>query len=126
MALISISSVVKNPQPSDYYDLPTPSDFQVGIMDLSKAERNANGWMIIERIATKRKLELSWNYLSRSQLSAILVKVSTVSFYVKYMDPAQNTYKESEFYCGDRSAGMIDFINGVPRYKDVKFSLIER
>ena len=38
--------------------IPTPSDYSVGIMDLSQAERNANGTMIIERIATKRKLEM--------------------------------------------------------------------
>ena len=46
MALITISGVA----------LPTPSEFQVGYQDISKAERNANGTMIIERVAVKRKL----------------------------------------------------------------------
>ena len=45
MALISVSGVA----------LPTPSEFQVGYMDGQKAERNANGTMIIEKIATKEK-----------------------------------------------------------------------
>lgn len=45
-------------------EIPTPSGYQVGIMDISKAERNTAGTMLIERIATKRKIELMWNYLA--------------------------------------------------------------
>lgn len=105
--------------------IPSPTDYQVSIMDLSKAERTSKGKMVIERIATKRKLELSWNYLSRTNLATILNLVAAVTFTVIYFDPKANDYVESTFYCGDRSAGMIDFINGVPRYKDVKFNLIE-
>lgn len=116
MALITIGGVT----------IPTPTDFQIGIMDLSKAERNANGTMIIERITTKRKLELSWSYLSKTDLQTVLNAVSAVTFSVTYMDPVTNSNQTKTFYCGDRNAGMIDFINGNPRYKDVKFSLIER
>jgi hypothetical protein len=116
MALISIGGVA----------LPTPSNVDVGIMDISKAERNANGLMIIERIAQKVKLSLSYNYLSAGDASTVLNAVSPVFYNVTYLDPRTNTYKTSSFYTGDRSLGMIDFINGVPRYKDVKFDLIER
>jgi hypothetical protein len=116
MALIEINGV----------DLPTPSDFQVGIMDLSKAERNARGTMIIERIATKRKLDISYAFLSRTELSQVLNAVSPVFFSVTYLDPQTDQYRTGSFYCGDRNAGMLDFQNGVPRYKDIKFDLIER
>ena len=116
MALVRVGST----------DLPTPSDFSVGIQDLSKAERNAAGTMIIERIATKRKLELSWAYLSRADLATILNAVSAVFFTVIYMDPQDNANKTGTFYVGDRKAPMLDFRDGVPRYKDVGFSLIER
>lgn len=116
MSFIEIDGVV----------VPTPSDFGVGIQDISKAERNANGTMIIERIATKRKLELNWLFLTRSEVSQILKAVSPVFFSVKYMDPEDDVMKTGTFYCGNRSTGMIDFRNGVPRYKDVKFNLVER
>jgi hypothetical protein len=106
--------------------LPTPSDFQVGIMDLSKSERNAAGTMIIERIATKRKLSLTWSYLSAADLSTILIAVAPTFYDVKYLDPQINGLRTGSFYCGDRNLGMINFINGVPLYKDVKFDLIER
>ncbi|NEY99238.1 hypothetical protein G4D62_07985 [Bacillus shackletonii] len=106
--------------------LPTPSDYSVGVMDLSKAERNANGTMIIERIATKRKLEISYSYLSKSETSKVLNAVSSVFFTVSYIDPQTGGNRTGTFYCGDRNVGMIDFKNGTPRYKDVKFDLIER
>ncbi len=116
MALVKINGVA----------IPTPSEYSVGIQDLSKAERNANGTMIIERIATKRKIDLSWAYLDRTSLSAILNAVSPVFFTVEYMDPLDNATKTGTFYCGDRKCGMIDFKNGVPRWKDVQFNLVER
>lgn len=116
MSLIEIDGVA----------LPTPTDFIVGIQDLSKSERNANGTMIMERIATKRKIDLSWSYLTRDELSQLLELVSGVFFSVTYMDPQINAMTTGTFYCGDRNIGMLDFRNGVPRYKDVKFPLIER
>lgn len=116
MSLIKINGVA----------IPTPSDLSVGIQDLSKAERNANGTMIIERIATKRKLEVSWAYLERAKLSQVLNAVSPVFFSVEYMDPQTNAMKTGTFYSGDRKCGMVDFKNGVPRWKDVSFNLVER
>ncbi|MGI6071372.1 MAG: DUF6711 family protein [Blautia sp.] len=116
MALIKINGV----------DIHAPSEYSVGIQDISKAERNANGTIIIERIATKRKIELSWKYLDRASLSTIFNAVADVFFTVEYIDPQDNATKIGTFYCGDRKAGLIDFKNGIPRYKDVSFNLIER
>jgi len=107
-------------------ELPTPSTYIVGIQDISKAQRNARGTMIIERIATKRKIELSWTYLSKEQLSIVLNLVSPVFFEVEYIDPQENRRKTGTFYCGDRSVGALDYRNGNIRWKDIKFNLIER
>lgn len=106
--------------------IPTPATYQISLNDLSKAERNANGTMIIERIATKRKLEMSWAYLSQSDLSSLLQAVSGVFFAVQYPDPQDGTLKTGTFYAGDRSSGMIDYKSGIARYKDVKFNVIEQ
>jgi hypothetical protein len=110
----------------DGVEIPAPSEYSVGIQDISKAVRNANGTMIIERVATKRKIELSWKYLSKEQLAQVLTAVSNVFFQVTFIDPQDNATRTGTFYCGDRKAGMLDYKNGVPRYKDVQFNLIER
>jgi len=106
--------------------IPAPSDLSVGIMDLSKAERNAAGTMVIDRIATKRKLELSWKYLSKEDLSELFTAVSPVFFTVEYIDPQENKKKIGMFYAGDRKARALDYINGTIRYKDITVNLIER
>lgn len=103
----------------------TPSNFQIGIMDISKAERNAKGNLIIERINTKRKLELSYGYLSAAALSTLLTAISGTTFSVSYPDAQTGASRTGTFYVGDRSAGAIDIQSGVVRYKDVKFNLIE-
>jgi len=106
--------------------IPAPSDLKVGIQDISKAERAANGTMFIERIATKRKLEPSWAYLSKEDTSKLFQAVSPVFFQVSYIDPEDNAVKIGTFYAGDRKAGALDYQNGVIRYKDVSVNLIER
>ena len=116
MALISIGGVA----------LPTPTEFQVGVQDISKAERNANGNMIIERIATKIKLFFTYSYLTSSELSLILQKTAPAYYNVTYLDPQTNSFKTGSFYCGDRNVGMVDYIDGKPRYKELTFNLIER
>ena len=116
MALISINGV----------DLPTPGDYDCGINDLVKADRNANGTLIAEKIATKRKIQLGWPYLTGAQYSQILNLVDPMFFTVKYFDAKENGYKTGTFYVGDRPAPMMSFKKGVAEYKDVKFNLIER
>ena len=116
MALISIGGVA----------LPTPSEFNVDVMDISKAERNANGNLIIERITTKKKLSFSYNYLSASQLSVVLKAISPTFYDVTYIDPVTNSFTTSSFYCGDRKVGMIDYVNSIARYQDLSFDLTER
>lgn len=106
-------------------EIPTPSDYLVSIMDISKAERNAAGTMVIDRIATKRKIEIAWKYLDKTELSRLFNLVSPVSFNVEYIDPQDNGFRSGVFYAGDRNAGALDFINGSIRYKDIKFNLIE-
>jgi hypothetical protein len=106
-------------------DIPTPSDYQVGIQDLSNAERNAKGDMIIERIATKRKLELKWNFLTQTELNTLLGLVSGVFFTVNYIDPVEGS-TSGTFYCGDRTVQAVDYRNGVMRWKDISFSLVEK
>lgn len=106
--------------------MPTPTELQIDYMDLSKADRNANGLMIIERVATKRKLEVKYAYLTASDLQKILNAIAPTFYDVTYLDAQTNSFKTGSFYSGDRSVGWIDYLDGVPRYKDLSFDLIER
>jgi hypothetical protein len=116
MTLVSINGV----------ELPTPSTYQVGIQDLNKAQRNARGTMIIERIATKRKIELSWKHLKNDQLQQLLNLVKNTFFEVKYLDPQTGIENTGTFYSGDRKIGAMDYFDNNIRWKDIKFNIVER
>jgi hypothetical protein len=104
----------------------TPSDFSVGVMDISKAERNANGTMILETITTKRKLEMSWKYLSNSQLSTLFNSITSTFFTVSYPDPLTGATRSGTFYKGDRKSGGMYYNNGAMSWKDISVNFIER
>ena len=108
-------------------EIPTPSDYTMEIMDLStNAERTASGLLVRDIVAKKRKILLRWNYLSKENLSFLLSTVSPSFFNVEYINPETNQLETGEFYAGDRKAGAIDYRNGVIRYKDISFNIIER
>lgn len=103
-----------------------PSEYSVSIQDISKAERNANGLMILERIATKRKIELAYSVMTSVQMSTLLSAITSTFFIVEYPDPQTGAARTGTFYVGDRSCSAISYSLGTAYWKSVKFSLIER
>lgn len=60
----------------------TPKVYEATVSDLDgETNRNANGDMIRDRIAVKRKLNLEWGSLTQNQIAPILNAVSGVFFY---------------------------------------------
>lgn len=115
MALLTIGGVA----------MPTPTEFTVNVMDLSKADRNANGSMVLERIATKQKLQCKWSYITDYDLSKVLTAIKSTSYYVTYIDPVTNSWTTRNMYCGDRASGYITYQNNTVAYKDFSVDFIE-
>ena len=105
--------------------IPTPSSYDIGVQDISKATRNALGNMIIERINTKVKINLSWKSLTPLEQTSVLFAVSGTSFEVEYLDPRTDTILSKEFYCGDRSTGLYSHVDNKPVWREVSFNLVE-
>lgn len=107
----------------------TPSEYSINIASIDKAERNANGTMIIENIATKRKLDLSWANITQANLSQILGLLNASRFVtVEYLDSETGTLTTGTFYSGDRGTGALPLYSGgvLSHWKDFKVSLIEQ
>lgn len=68
----------------------SPREFEVEISDIDggRQERNARGSYVLDRIAVKRKLDVTWTMLSQTEMSAILTQILNVSFTIEYPDPA--------------------------------------
>jgi hypothetical protein len=106
--------------------MPPPSSLVPSQEDIGKWERNARGTMIGEIITTKAKIETTWIFLMPDQLSLILTTIKPTFFSVTYIDPVENQLRTGTFYKGARTTPVMDYINGVLRYKDVKVNFIER
>lgn len=101
---------------------------KVTVFDVSStADRNASGNVVIDRVGTKRKLELSWACLTGEQLSALLTAVGTdVFFTAQYPDPQTGGMRSMECYSGDRSTGVLRVVNGEPVWTKIEMNWIER
>ena len=107
--------------------MPTPKSFNVNISDLDgESNRNANGDLMRDRIATKRKLEIEYPPLDPSDISLILKAISPVFISVEYPDPQEGRFITKTMYAGDKSSPMYSIINGQPKWSGLKFNLIEK
>lgn len=118
MAVITVNNV----------NMPTPTTLKVTIFDVaSSADRNASGAVVMDRVGTKRKLEMTWARLTPTQLSTLLNAVGTdVFFTAGYPDPQTAATRTMTCYCGDRAVGVLRMVNGAPVWTNVEMNWIER
>lgn len=104
----------------------TPKTFEVTVSDLDgESERNANGQLIRDRIAVKRKINLEWPPLTQNESSKLLNAVSDVFFTVTFPDPELGIITKI-MYVGDRTTPAYSYINGVIKWNGLKMNFIER
>lgn len=104
----------------------TPKSFEVSISDLDgESNRNANGQMVRDRIAIKRKINLEWQPLSQSEMSTLLSAVSSVFFTVEFPDPQLGMVTKT-MYVGDRTTPAYQYANGEAKWSGLKMNFIER
>ena len=104
----------------------TPKTFEVAVSDLDgESNRNANGELIRDRIAVKRKINLEWGPLSQGEIQTLLNAVSSVFFTVTFPDPMSGVVTKT-MYVGDRTAPAYQYINGEVKWQGLKMNFIEK
>lgn len=105
----------------------TPSTLQIDISDIDgSTERNANGTLIRDRIAVKRKLNMTWNALTPQEMSSLLKAVQDPFFTVEYPDPMTGNNQTKTMYVGDRNAPMYRNLNGAILWQGLTMNWIEK
>jgi len=111
----------------DGVKIKTPTELKVGIFRLSKAERLASGKMIMDIIAIKRRLDLSWEIIEDSELQTILNTLDTKVFHeVSYPDPQNGESHTITAYVGDINQQIFQQRGGKRYWQKVSMSLIEQ
>lgn len=104
----------------------TPKVFEVAVSDLDgESNRNANGELIRDRIAVKRKINLEWGPLTQVEIQTLLSSVSSVFFTVTFPDPMSGVITKT-MYVGDRTAPAYQYINGEVKWQGLKMNFIEK
>ena len=109
-------------------DIATPKTYEPTISDLDgESNRNANGELIRDRIAVKRKLNLEWPPLTQSEISTLLKAVSSVFFTVTFPDPELGIITTT-MYVGDRTAPayFYDTKTKEVKWQGLKMNFIEK
>ena len=107
-------------------DIATPKVFEVAVSDLDgESNRNANGELIRDRIAVKRKINLEWGPLTQSEIQTLLNAVSSVFFTVTFPDPMSGVITKT-MYVGDRTSPAYQYVNGAVKWQGLKMNFIEK
>jgi len=106
--------------------MPTPSAFQVDIEPITKAERASDGKMFIELITNKRKISMSWLFLSKDNAETLLdMVVDNIIVEIEYPDPKDKALVQKTFYTSGKTSNILSYVNTIGGWRDVSFNAIE-
>ena len=104
----------------------TPSELKVGRFDLTKSNRTASGKMMMELIATKRRVDCVWNMLPDNDLKLIVDTITDNKPFFSLEYPDVGGQMTMTCYAGDIITSLWHTKNGVRFWEDVQISFIEQ
>ena len=108
---------------------PNPSTVERGIFRISNAERTADGTMMLEVIATKRRVDLGWSFIADADYKRLLdlIEQGGPFYQVTYPDlQALGGERTITAYVGDINDSAWHTIGGQRWWRDVSIAFIER
>lgn len=111
----------------DGTQIKSPHKIKYGKFRLSKSGRIASGKMVMDIIAIKTRIDLTWLAINGDQLKSILDLLNANTFYqLEYPDPDDNTNQSTKtMYVGDIGADMW-IPQGKKVYRDITLPFIEQ
>jgi len=103
----------------------TPPEFEIEHYNITKADRNAEGYMIMELVAKKQKFLLTYPVLSKDELDTILNIIDSSEVFFTFEYPDNGIIKSATVYSGPIRRRRFRTHMGW-YWKDVTFNLIER
>lgn len=104
----------------------TPSEVKVGRFDLTKSSRTASGKMVMDIIATKRRVDCTWKMLSDSDLKLIIDTITAHKPFFSLTYPDAGGTATITCYAGDINTSLWHTKNGVRYWEEVTIPFIEQ
>lgn len=105
---------------------PNPAEITVGRFDLTKSGRTASGKMVMEVIATKRRVDVVWKMLPDNDLKAILDTITANKPFFSLEYPDAGGSKTMICYAGDIATSLWHTKGGVRYWQEVSIPFIEQ
>ncbi|MEW6048483.1 MAG: hypothetical protein AB1609_18735 [Bacillota bacterium] len=103
-----------------------PAEVKVGRFDLTKSRRTASGKMVMEVIATKRRVDVTWKMLADSDLKQILDLLAANKPFFTLQYPDAGGAATMTCYAGDTNTSLWHTVNGVRYWDEVTIPFIEQ
>lgn len=103
-----------------------PADLKIGRFDLTKSGRTASGKMVMEVIATKRRVDVVWKMIKDSELQTIIDTITANKPFFSLTYPDAGGTKTMTCYAGDITTSLWHTVNGVRYWQEVSIPFIEQ
>ncbi len=104
----------------------TPTELKIGRFDLSKSSRSASGKMMMEIIATKRRVDCVWKMLPDNELQKIIDTITANKPFFSLEYPDAGGTKTMTCYAGDIVTSLWHTKNGIRYWEEVSIPFIEQ
>jgi hypothetical protein len=104
----------------------TPSELKVGRFDITKSNRAASGKMMMELIATKRRVDVVWKMLPDSDLKLIIDTITANKPFFNLQYPDAGSSQTMTCYSGDIVTSLWHTKNGIRYWEEVSIGFIEQ
>ncbi len=103
-----------------------PTDLKIGRFDLTKSSRTASGKMVMDVIATKRRVDVIWKMLTDSELENIIDTITANKPFFTLEYPDAGGTKTMTCYAGDILTSLWHTKNGIRYWEEVSIPFIEQ
>jgi len=103
-----------------------PTDLKIGRFDLTKSSRTASGKMVMDVIATKRRVDVIWKMLTDSELENIIDTITANKPFFTLEYPDAGGQQTMTCYAGDILTSLWHTKNGVRYWEEVSIGFIEQ
>lgn len=103
-----------------------PTEIKIGRFDISKSGRTASGKMVMDIVATKRRVDVVWKWLHDNDLQLILNTITANKPFFSLEYPDAGGTKTMTCYAGDIVTSLWHTKNGVRYWEEVSIGFIEQ
>jgi len=103
-----------------------PTDLKIGRFDLTKSGRTASGKMVMELIATKKRVDITWKMLPDNELQKIIDTITANKPFFTLEYPDAGGTKTMTCYAGDINTTLWYTKNGIRYWEEVSIPFIEQ